>query len=97
MGIHTEQIIVRPLMTEKSSDEMENNNRYGFRVQLKANKNQIKKAVEELFDVKVLKVRTSIRPGKLKRAGRKVKKTSSVKNAYVDIEQGQKIEFFKGV
>ena len=50
-----------------------------------------------MFDVKVLNVKTSVTPGKLKRAGRKIKKTPSWKRAYVQIEQGQKIEFFKGI
>lgn len=92
-----EEILKKPLITEKTSIISEETNRYGFVVDLKANKNQIKDAVETLYDVKVLNVKTSILPGKMKRAGRFVKKTSKTKKAYVQLAEGQKIEFFKGV
>jgi large subunit ribosomal protein L23 len=92
-----EMIIKSPLITEKSSTLNEKHNRYGFKVELKANKNQIKQAIERLYDVKVLNVKTSILPGKLKRAGKSVKKNSKVKKAFVQLEDGQKIEFFKGI
>ena len=92
-----ENILKRPLLTEKSTLETERNNRFGFYVDLKANKNQIKKAVESLYDVKVLNVKTSILPGKLKRVGRSVAKSSKRKKASVQLEEGQKIEFFKGI
>ena len=92
-----EQIISKPVLTEKTSVDTEAHNRYSFIVQLKANKNQIKAAVEKMYDVKVLSVRTSVRPGKLKRAGKKIKKSGSTKHAFVDIEKGQKIELFKSI
>ncbi len=92
-----EDVLLKPLLTEKVSELTEKTNRYGFIVRKEANKNQIKSAVEKLFDVKVLNVRTSVLPGKIIRAGKKVKKTSSIKRAYVQIEAGQKIEFFKGI
>ncbi len=92
-----EEIIVRPLITEKASYQSETFNRFGFVVQLKANKNQIKQAVETLYDVKVLDVKTNITPGKLKKAGRLIKKTAKIKKAYIALAEGQKIEFFKGV
>jgi len=92
-----EDVLKKPLITEKTSIIGEASNKYGFIVDLKANKNQIKNAVETLYDVKVLSVRTSILPGKLKRAGRFVKKTTKTKKAYVELAEGQKIEFFKGV
>ena len=92
-----ENVLIRPLITEKASLGTEKQNRYGFQVQIRANKNQIKAAVEKLYDVKVLNVKTNVRPGKLKRAGKTVKKTSKVKKAYVQLREGQKIEFFKGV
>ena len=91
------EIIKKPLITEKSSVLSEKTNRYGFIVELKANKNQIKEAIEKLYDVKVLNVKTSIVPGKLKRAGRFVSKTSKRKKAYVQLGEGQSIEFFKTV
>ena len=94
-----ENVLIKPLMTEKSSKEAETTNRYGFQVNLKANKNQIKHAVEKFFDVKVLNVRTSVLPGKQKRSGSKggTKKSSSSKKAWVQVQDGQKIEFFKGI
>ncbi len=95
--MHLEQVLVKPLLTEKSSIETENTNRYVFKVQLKANKYQIKSAVETMFDVKVVDVRTAILPGKVKRAGRTTKKASSWKKAYVKIQDGQKIELFQGI
>lgn len=90
-------VIVKPLITEKVSAESEANNRYGFVVNLKANKNQIKNAVEAFYDVKVVGVKTAIIPGKVKRTAKSHKKTSSYKKALVQLAQGQKIEFFKGI
>lgn len=92
-----ENVLIKPLLTEKTSKETETFNRYAFVVNTKANKNQIKNAVEKFFDVKVVSVRTSILPGKTKRAGRGYKKSSSTKKAYVQLQDGQKIEFFKGI
>ena len=92
-----EDIIKKPLITEKATTATEKANRYGFYVDRKANKNQIKQAVESLYDVKVLNVKTSILPGKVKRAGKGLSKTAQKKKAFVQLEEGQKIEFFKGV
>ena len=63
-------VIVKPLITEKVSADSEANNRYGFVVNLKANKNQIKNAVEAFYDVKVVAIRTAIIPGKTKRTAK---------------------------
>jgi large subunit ribosomal protein L23 len=90
-------VIVKPLITEKISADSEAFNRYGFVVSLKANKNQIKNAVEAFYDVKVVKIRTAVIPGKTKRTAKSQKKTSSYKKALVELAQGQKIEFFKGI
>ena len=92
-----ESVLVKPLLTEKTSKETETFNRYAFVVNIKANKNHIKNAVEKFFDVKVLNVRTSVLPGKTKRAGKGFKKTAKSKKAYVQLQDGQKIEFFKGI
>lgn len=93
-----ENVLVKPLLTEKSSKETEATNRYVFEVQPGANKYQIRLAVEKFFDVKVINVRTSVAPGKMKRSGsRGMKKTLSKKKAWVQIQDGQKIEFFKGI
>ena len=77
--------------------ETETNNRYVFKVQRKANKYQIKDAVEKMFDVKVVNVRTAVLPGKVKRVGRSIGKTSSWKKAYIQVQEGQKIELYKGI
>ena len=95
--MHTEQVLIKPLLTEKSSIETENTNRYVFKVQMGSNKYQIKDAVEAMFDVKVSNVKTAILPGKVKKSGRHTKKTSSWKKAYVQIQDGQKLELFKGI
>ena len=90
-------IIIRPLLTEKASIRTEKENRYGFEVQLAANKYQIRQAVEALYDVKVLNVKTTVAQGKDRRYGRFMAKSSKRKLAYVQLAEGQTIKFFKGV
>jgi large subunit ribosomal protein L23 len=92
-----DKVLLKPLLTEKTSKETEATNRYSFLVATKSDKLQIKKAVETYFDVKVLNVRTAVIPGKVKRSGKTMKKSSSFKKAYVQVQEGQKIEFFKGI
>lgn len=93
---HPTQIIRHPLVTEKST-YLRELNCYVFSVDGKANKVEIKKAIENLFDVKVEAVRTLIVPGKsVKRFGRVVGRTSPLKKAYVKLKEGT-IEFFEGV
>jgi large subunit ribosomal protein L23 len=92
-----ENVLIKPLLTEKTSSVTEAFNRYAFVVNTKASKNHIKNAVETFFNVKVVSVRTSILPGKTKRAGRGYKKSAKTKKAYVQLQEGQKIEFFKGI
>jgi len=94
---HLENVLIKPLITEKAAVATEKYNRYGFVVDLKSNKNQIKEAVEKLYDVKVLSIKTNITPGKVKRVGKAIKKTGKVKKAYIELGEGQKIEFFKGI
>ena len=91
------QIIQRPLITEKSTIEREFENIVTFQVDLRANKVQIKEAVESLFDVKVLDVRTSRVRGKPKRVGRYTGYKPSWKKARVKLREGDNIEFFEGV
>jgi len=95
--MHIQDVLLKPLITEKASVGSDKFNRYGFIVALEANKNQIKNAVEKLYDVKVLNTKTSIVPGKIVRAGKSVKKTPKSKKAFVQLKEGQRIEFFKGV
>jgi large subunit ribosomal protein L23 len=91
------EIIIKPLITEKISLGSEKYNRYGFVVSKKANKNQIRNAVESFYDVKVVAIKTAIIPGKVKRTAKSHKKTESYKKAIIDLASGQKIEFFKGI
>lgn len=95
--MYVEQVLVKPLLTEKSSVMTEETNRYSFKVLRKANKYQVKEAIEKMFDVKVVDVKTIVVPGKVKRSGKSLKKTSSWKKAYVKIAEGQKLELFKGI
>lgn len=84
-------IIKNPVITEKSM-EATTNNQYTFEVAEKANKIEIRKAVEDIFKVKVLKVNTSKVRGKERRLGRYSGKTSDWKKAIVTLKAGDKIE-----
>ena len=90
-------IIIRPLITEKSMDDSEFN-RYTFEVAKNVNKIEIKNAVEEIFDVKVEKVATMNMNGKMKRMGRFEGRRKNWKKAIVKLTEDSKaIEFFEGV
>jgi len=91
------KIIHKPIITEKSTIERERANIVTFAVHPDANKIEIKRAVEVLFDVQVLAVRTSRVRGKLKRRGRFEGRQPSWKKARVQLRQGDNIEFFEGV
>jgi len=90
-------IIIRPIITEKSTDLMASQNKYTFQVDLRANKTQIKQAVEELFKVKVRKVNTSRVRGKMRRMGMTQGRTPEWKKAVVTLEPGHTIEVFEGL
>jgi len=96
MNLVAHDILIRPLMTEKSSLLMEQN-KFTFEVHKSANKIQIRQAVEQVFKVKVLSVNTMNVPGKPKRRGALVGKTRSWKKAIVTLPEGERIEFFEGV
>ena len=90
-------IIIRPIITEDSMERLANK-AYTFEVASTSNKIEIKKAVEELFGVKVAKVNTISVRGKMKRMGRNEGYTSSWKKAIVTLAEGSKtIEFFDGM
>jgi large subunit ribosomal protein L23 len=89
------QIVRRPLVTEKSSAQKESANQITFEVHRDANKVEIRKAVENLFKVKVLKVHTANFEGKKKRLGKFMGKRSDWKKAVVTLKPGDKIEFFE--
>jgi large subunit ribosomal protein L23 len=90
-----EQIIRRPIgMTEKAALLREQGNQVVFEVDTRANKIQIKSAVEELFEVKVTDVNTLIQRGKVKRVGRRNVKRPNWKKAIVTLREGDDIQFF---
>lgn len=90
-------IIVKPIVTEKSMDDM-SEKKYTFKVDKKANKVQIKNAVEAVFGVKVEKVYTMNMNGKMKRMGKYVGKRSDWKKAIVKLtEDSKEIQFFEGL
>jgi len=86
-------ILIRPLISERSTDLMQEG-KFVFVVDKRANKIQIAQAVEEIFKVDVLAVNTVNVKGKTKRRGRTVGKTNSYKKAIVKLEAGQTIELF---
>ncbi|MDE1975790.1 MAG: 50S ribosomal protein L23 [Elusimicrobia bacterium] len=87
------QTLVRPILTERSTLLKEKHNQYFFVADLDATKTGIKKAVEDLFKVKVASVRTMIVPGKTRRMGRSEGRKPDWKKAVVTLEAGQKIDF----
>jgi large subunit ribosomal protein L23 len=90
-------IIAAPLITEKGTFVNEVGNQVVFQVRPDANKVEIKRAVERLFKVKVLKVRTSNVLGKMRRVGRSMGRRPDWKKAYVTLGEGQRIDFFEQV
>ena len=86
-------IVVRPILTEKSSAAQEAVNTYAFEVGLGASKFQIKQAIERLFDVEVFSVRTVRVRGKTKRFGRSIGRRDHVKKAFVALKPGQELNF----
>lgn len=91
-------IIIRPVISEKTTDQLEKNGAYTFVVARDANKIEIGKAIETLFpDVKVREVRTMRYAGKQRRMGRFVGRRPSWKKAVVTLRAGDTIEIFEGV
>ena len=91
------EVILRPVITEKSTDLKDASRTLCFRVAKKANKIEIRSAVETLFKVKVARVRTINVRGKMVRRGRSIGKKPNWKKAYVTLAEGEKmIEYFEG-
>jgi large subunit ribosomal protein L23 len=86
------QLIVRPIVTEKATDDTGRRNAYSFRVPRDANKIEIRQAVESLFDVKVLSVNTLTVKGKWKIRGRSIGRSQDWKKAMVVLQEGQTID-----
>jgi large subunit ribosomal protein L23 len=86
------QIIKKPLSSEKSVGDRETSNSYHFEVDRKVNKIQVKEAIEKLFEVKVLAVRTLNKVGKTRKHRNKIFKTSGWKKAIVTLKEGDRID-----
>jgi large subunit ribosomal protein L23 len=95
MELALHDIIKRPIITEKST-RLQEGNQYVFEVDRKANKTQIRTAVEQAFSVKVANVNVMSMPGKAKRAGRRLIRPKPWKKAVVTLSEGN-ITFFEGM
>ena len=95
------EIIKKPIVTEKLTGQAEKMNRYGFIVDKGANKLQIKKAVENLYNVTVVSVNTMRYGGKVKsrytKGGVQLGKTASAKHAVVTLKDGDTIDFYSNI
>ena len=91
------EIIKRPLITEKTSIQKELYNQLTFEVDCRANRIEIKRAVETVFNVRVSAVKTIQVTGKIKRRGRILGKRRDWKKAIVSLMPGERIDFFEGV
>ena len=89
-------VVQGPIITEKGTLVNEASNQLVFRVHPDANKIEVRQAIEQLFKVKVLKVRTAQHLGKVRRVGRHAGRRPGWKKAYVTLGEGQRIEFFEG-
>lgn len=89
--------IIRPLITEKTSIQKEDFNQVTFEVDKRANRVEIRRAVEKIFNVRVADVRTMHVKGKVKQRGRIVGKRRDWKKAVVRLMPGERIDFFEGV
>ena len=96
MAANPRDILLRPIITEKTSAMMQDN-KYTFQVPLAANKVEIRQAVEAIFNVKVLSVNTIRVMGKMKRMGKHQGRRSDYKKAIVKLAPGETIEFFEGM
>ncbi len=94
LGLAPHQIIIRPLVTEKGMHKADRNNAYAFEVNRLADKDDIRHAIEELFEVKVTAVRTQNRKGKPRRTKMRLSTTKAWKKAIVTLDGEHRISFF---
>ena len=90
-------IIIRPVVTEKTSIQKEDFNQVSFEVDRRANRVEIRRAIEQIFNVRVDDVKTMQVKGKVKQRGRIVGKRKDWKKAIVKLMPGERIDFFEGV
>ena len=96
MNLAPQEIVKRPLITEKAERGRQEHHAYAFEVHRDATKVQVKQAVETLFGVHVTAVRTALRAGKVKRVGRTVGRRPGWKKAVVSLKPGETIALFEG-
>ena len=96
MAANPRDIIIRPIVTEMTSDMMKDN-KYTFQVAMGANKTEIRQAIEAIFNVKVVNVNTIRVLGKTKRMGKYEGKRSDYKKAIVKLAEGNTIPLFEGM
>ncbi len=96
MNLSVQDVVKRPLITEKAERNREASHQYAFEVHREATKIQVKQAVERIFNVHVLAVRTAIARGKVKRVGRNVGRRPNWKKAFVTLKEGETIALFEG-
>jgi large subunit ribosomal protein L23 len=94
LTLEPHQVILRPLVTEKGVHRSTRNNAYSFEVHRLATKSDVRRAVEELFDVTVMKVHTQMRKGKPRRTRFRSGRTGDWKKAIVTLDTEDRIEFF---
>ena len=91
-----QDVVKRPLITEKAERNREAARQFAFEVHREATKIQVKQAVEKLFNVHVLAVRTAVARGKIKRVGRSIGQRPNWKKAFVTLKEGETIALFEG-
>ena len=95
------EVLIKPLITEKMSELSEKRGQYGFVVNRKANKVEVKNAVEKMYGVNVASVNTMIIPGKKRSRNTKTKfivgRTSAIKKAIVTLAEGETIDFYSNI
>jgi large subunit ribosomal protein L23 len=87
-------VLLKPLLSEKTSDQREMNGKYTFAVDLKATKNDVKSACKKLYDVDAVNIRTITTRGKIYRRGMSLTKPKLRKKAIVTLAEGQRIKIF---
>jgi len=96
VSLHPNEVLLAPVVSEKSYAQIEENNTYSFRIHPDAHKTQVRQAVEELFDVKVLRVNIAMVQPKPKRRGFHRGTKPGWKKALVQLKPGDSIEIFQG-
>ena len=96
MSLHPNEVLLAPVVSEKSYAQIEENNTYSFRIHPDAHKTQVRQAVEELFDVKVVRVNIAKVQPKPKRRGFHRGTKPGWKKAIVQLQRGDSIEIFQG-